>query len=276
MTSSPPIASVNGDAPPLAPDSFRAQRRLHDYPGLAQSFPTRLLLGVLFALVLGGFFVGVRVFRHLRATATVMHAGATVDYEYSGLNWLVGGQQIVTYSSPLAGFRTFMQANTTRDIQVSFKALPELLSVKVLELSGPDEASDSSLADLAPLKQLETLNLNRNGPDPRTGTVPKRYSDAALSHVGKLKSLRSLWLANNDITDVGLPAIEGLDQLEELDLDWTLVTDKSVPSLSRLKSLKVLRLGGTKVSPEACQQLMAKIPGLMISTEVPPDNPLRE
>jgi hypothetical protein len=54
------------------------------------------------------------------------------------------------------------------------------------------------------------------------------------------------------------------------------VTDKSVPSLVKLKSLKVLRLGGTKVSPAACQELMARIPGLMISTDVPPDNPLRE
>lgn len=274
MTTSPTTLTPSGEAS-LAPDSFRTQRKLHEAPGLSQSFPTRLLLGLLSALVLGGFFVGVRVFRHLKATAEVMHAGATVDYEYSGLNWLVGGQQIVNYSPYQRGLGLISESSP-KNWHESLKSLPELLSVKVLDLSGPDEASDSALSYLAPLKQLENLNLNRNGPDPRTGTVPTRYSDAALVHIGKLKALKSLWLDNNDITDAGIHAIEGLDQLEELDLDWTLVTDKSVSSLVKLKSLKVLRLGGTKVSPAASQELMAKIPGLTISTDVPPDNPLRD
>jgi hypothetical protein len=67
-------------------------------------------------------------------------------------------------------------------------------------------------------------------------------TDAGVAHLGRLKGLRRLKLANARLTDAGLAPLRELPDLEDLDLKDTQVTDRGVATLTAARpKLKVAR-----------------------------------
>lgn len=99
--------------------------------------------------------------------------------------------------------------------------------------------TDDSVQPLSELPRLETLDLQEN-----------HITDGALAHVGRIKTLRVLWVGcdsrNPAITDDGLIHLTKLKRLQGLDLAGTAVTDKGIAYLKGL-NLHWLRVQRTAV-----------------------------
>ena len=102
----------------------------------------------------------------------------------------------------------------------TLNALRLLPRLRVLHVSNTS-ITDAGIAELVHLHELEWLTLDTE------------LSDAALVHVGKLRSLHVLELSRAPITDSGLTELCGLRQLEELTLEETLVTSDGIARLRR-------------------------------------------
>lgn len=66
------------------------------------------------------------------------------------------------------------------------------------------------------------------------------------------------------VTDVGVAALRGMTNIEELDLTDTSVSDAAVGDLATLSRLKKLVLGGTQVSEAGIARLRQALPGCTI------------
>jgi Leucine Rich Repeat (LRR) protein len=73
-------------------------------------------------------------------------------------------------------------------------------------------------------------------------------TDAGLVHLQGLTELQELDLSGTQVTDAGLVHLEGLIQLESLDLLGTQVTDAGLVHLRGLTRIKSLNLGNTRVT----------------------------
>lgn len=96
-----------------------------------------------------------------------------------------------------------------------------------------DEALTSLMVLLADVPHLETLDLRNTS-----------VTDAGLMHIGKLKSLRILFLGYDrfvymgentspDISDAGLAHLKGLTNLKELFIQQTKVTEEGIEKLKK-------------------------------------------
>jgi len=65
-----------------------------------------------------------------------------------------------------------------------------------------------------------------------------------------MKHARVLRLTNTKITDATVSALDGLDQLESLDLYGTAVTPACLKVAERLPKLRHLYAGATKIQPD--------------------------
>jgi hypothetical protein len=73
-------------------------------------------------------------------------------------------------------------------------------------------------------------------------------TDPALVHLQGLSQLQLLELTGTQVTDAGLMHLQGLSQLQRLFLDNTQVTDAGLVHLQGLSQLQTLWLGSTKVT----------------------------
>lgn len=120
--------------------------------------------------------------------------------------------------------------------------LPGLRAVVVI--ADPDSRlTNRGLAPLIALPDLELLSL--------TGG---RISDPALEFVGQLPKLRTLVL-HADITDAGLDLLDGLNQLEQIDLSQTRITDVGAAGLARHPQLRTVILNGTAITNTALETI---------------------
>ncbi len=117
-----------------------------------------------------------------------------------------------------------------------FVYLVDMKDLRVLDV-GNIPASDSDLAALGKLNQLESLRLG--GPN---------ITDAGLTHLRGL-DLRKLSLWKCQISPRGLAQAEGLSQLESLLLDDLRVDD--LQPLQALKRLERLRILNTQLTDES-------------------------
>ncbi|HXY34650.1 MAG TPA: protein kinase [Planctomycetaceae bacterium] len=95
--------------------------------------------------------------------------------------------------------------------------------------------TDSGLAHLSRCVNLEELNVAFGS---------QKVSDASMRHIGTMRRLKKLWLGGNPVTNAGLVYLEGLTQLESLDLGGTRVHGPGLEHLRSLVALKDLQLGG--------------------------------
>ena len=118
--------------------------------------------------------------------------------------------------------------------------LPDLPSLKNLNLVGEQQVNDENLKFVGRLRHLRHLGL--------LGGVD--VTDAGISHLAKLENLSSLMctsgaLTDSLLTDSSLHAIAGLSSLERLFLQGYKFTDSGVQELSALQNLNGLQISGT-------------------------------
>jgi hypothetical protein len=95
----------------------------------------------------------------------------------------------------------------------------------------------------------------------RLPAEPPSVSDAGLSQLRRLTSLRRVILNSTDVTDAGLVHLEGLTGIEELDLSATKVTDAGLAHLNGLTGLRYLFFNDTRVTDAGLAHL-SRLTGL--------------
>ncbi len=140
-----------------------------------------------------------------------------------------------THTKP---FKLDLSHNSNSDVELNYivENFPNIVEIDATQ--GFFVLGDSSLAIIARLKHLHTLNLT-------TGVGGSLITDVGLAHLAHLTKLKNLNLSGNDrITHIGLAYLAGLPNLTDLNLtDCTLIDDAGVAALAGLaKTLKGLNL----------------------------------
>jgi hypothetical protein len=91
-----------------------------------------------------------------------------------------------------------------------------------------------------------------------TGWAKKDYSV-----LQQCTDVVQLYLANPDVTDETLHYLEGMSQLQLLDLDNTKVSDEGLATIARLPALRKLRLRNTAVTEAGFRKHLQPLPNLM-------------
>jgi Leucine-rich repeat (LRR) protein len=107
-----------------------------------------------------------------------------------------------------------------------------------------DEVSQAALSDLGRLTSLRHLNLDETHID-----------DAGLAHLESLTRLEVLLLRHTQITDAGLAHLSGLKQLKALALSGTRITDAGLAHLEGLTHLQYLDLEDTRIGDAGLERL---------------------
>jgi Leucine-rich repeat (LRR) protein len=75
-----------------------------------------------------------------------------------------------------------------------------------------------------------------------------------------------LYLEGTKVTDAGLVHLEGLNQLEAVNLNNTKVTDVGIEHLHGLTKLRFLWISGTQVTNAGREKLRSALPNCNINT----------
>jgi len=89
-------------------------------------------------------------------------------------------------------------------------------------------------------------------------------TDATLTHLKGLTSVRMLCLDRTEVTDAGLVHLKGISSLESIELNRTRVSDAGLAHLKGLSRLKLLYLDRTSVTGEGADELQRAMPGLTV------------
>ncbi len=88
----------------------------------------------------------------------------------------------------------------------------------------------------------------------------------ACNEFRHLTEMKDLIVSRQPISDYGLEALIGNDQIQRLDLSGTNVTDECIETLVQLKGLQVVDLSETKVSQSGLKQLHEDRPDIRVET----------
>ena len=140
---------------------------------------------------------------------------------------------------------------------ISDVSMPEITTMKelrclILKKTAFEKLkiTDTGLADLPQLEQLEVLSLYGN-----------RVTDEGMQSLAKVTTLRVLDLSLVGISDNGVTTLAPLQQLEELYLLYNtgfagpLLSDRSVATIAEFKQLKQLSLVGSKITNTSVESL---------------------
>ena len=110
--------------------------------------------------------------------------------------------------------------------------------------------TDEGLQTLAELPELEHLKLYRHS-----------FSDAGLAHLKRATKLKTLLIGSgtSGVTDAGLASLQGLTDLEELDVSGSMVTDAGLDGLRGLTKLKDVGVNGTSVTKEGLKHFRDRV-----------------
>lgn len=144
---------------------------------------------------------------------------------------------------------------------ITDSALASLAScgqLQELDLSEISTLTDAGMSSLAAIKSLKKLNLWR-----------VQISDTGALALAPLVNLQWLNLDNTKLSDAGLPVLKEMTQLTFLHLGSTQITEAGAPALFHLKSLKDLKITRTALaaSEAAVAALRKELPGTAIQTE---------
>jgi Leucine Rich Repeat (LRR) protein len=127
------------------------------------------------------------------------------------------------------------------------------------KLGGHLELKDADYRYLRGLPALETLKFPENN-----------LGDEALAQIGQIKTLKSLMLMENKITNGGLKHLSGLPALTQLDLRWNKqLDDTCLPHLVKLTGLKELNVFQTQISAEGVKKLEKALPNCKVINTKP-------
>lgn len=185
------------------------------------------------------------------AVAEVTGAGGFVIYDWQWVNgeyrperslrwprWLVQYAGVDYFSNVV---KVGLTARAS-DSQLMY--IGRLRRLRELDIDGSSAVTDSGMAHLSRLVELEHLNVSNSS-----------IGDAGLAHMKGLVHLKQLWLGNTKVSDAGIAHLEGLSSLESLLLTKTAVGDAGLAHLRRLKDLRELRLGWTRVTDAGMRHL---------------------
>ncbi len=128
--------------------------------------------------------------------------------------------------------------------------------LKNLSVSESEGFTSAGLGHLGKLEELNGLIIRREG-NPKDGPPLAE----GLKHLVKLKSLSSLNLTGQHVTDEGLASIGKLPALATLELSGALLTDAGLNHLVGMKHLTRLILHGpTGITPKGFAEFRAKMP----------------
>lgn len=102
-------------------------------------------------------------------------------------------------------------------------------------------ATEDAVAALGDCPTLETADLN-------IGSEFPVVTDAGLTGLAKLKSLKTLTCQRGKITAAGLKALDGSTTLVELNLTGCPLDDSAAPHLAKLTNLTMLNVSVTKLT----------------------------
>jgi hypothetical protein len=157
------------------------------------------------------------------------------------------------------------------------RLVPELETLQLEKT----KISDAGLAHLAPLKSLRFLSLEQCEQITGVGlksvgeaapladlrlTGCSNVGDAAMEHIGRIRSLTHLFLSGTAVGDAGLARLSTLENLEYLQIEnCPNVTDEGLTQLSQLPRLQTLFVGGCPhVTDEGVARLQAARPNFRI------------
>ena len=129
-----------------------------------------------------------------------------------------------------------------------------------LEVSFLQQVDKFGAATLAPLKDLKSLvSLNLRA---------QPVTDELAAQIAPLGSLTRLHLEKTKLTDAGLAQLKGLKDLEYLNLYETQITDAGLAHLKSLTKLKHLYVWQTKVTKDGANKLKADLKGCDVNVGV--------
>lgn len=153
--------------------------------------------------------------------------------------------------------------------------------VIAISLHGIRKISDKDLARIAPLSNLQVLDLyNTNITDAGLEWIGRLHhlqrlsvhntaiTDAGIRHLSSLKDLVALNLSKTQISDRGLVHLLGLKKLLWLQLRETAVTDAGVQQLRQLTALQELYLDPINISKKAIEDLKTSLPECNINPDL--------
>ena len=161
--------------------------------------------------------------------------------------------------------------------------LDNLLALDLYRLS----ISSTGLANLAKMKELQTLNLGESSivdADLAYLSMSKlhelkslnlgmtKIGDIGIHRLNALRKLEVLNLAETKISDRGLEAIGKVESLQFLNLNANKITDSGLANLGKLKNLEALYLAGTQIGDGGLKQIaefvnlrLLNVPGTTVS-----------
>lgn len=113
--------------------------------------------------------------------------------------------------------------------------LARLVHLESLEINRTEKIRGPGLAHLAKLPRLTQLDLSDGLPD------------AAVAQLAPLKALKKLSLDRTGLADAGMAALRGMTALKDLSLGETKVTDAGLAALKGMVELERLSLGNVAV-----------------------------
>jgi Leucine-rich repeat (LRR) protein len=119
---------------------------------------------------------------------------------------------------------------------------------------GFTDFGDAGVPQLAKLPKLEFLGVDNT-----------KITDAALTDIGRIRSLKILHLRKNNLTGPALKPLAGLAKLEQLDISQLPISDADLTPLKTLKNLDLLNLDHTRVTLEGVVAFAAALPDLEVS-----------
>jgi Leucine-rich repeat (LRR) protein len=136
----------------------------------------------------------------------------------------------------------------TDDGLVNLRALSQLRhlwlsGIRSEDLLSKDQGGGLSRPSVARLRALQN-----------SGERP-HITDAGLKHLEGLKNLETLDLFASQVTDAGLRQLQGLQNLKSLSLGHSPITDAGIKDLADFNRLESLNLAGTNVTDEGLLEL---------------------
>lgn len=108
------------------------------------------------------------------------------------------------------------------------------------------------------LKLVPRSQLPTDGLILRTASAPQRCDDAALQKLAPVAALIvDAELARTKVTDAGLRALAGFENLRTLDLTRTAITSQGLAEVAKLKQLEAINLTETAIDDEGVARLKA-------------------
>jgi Leucine Rich repeat len=163
------------------------------------------------------------------------------------------------------GFRDLANLQQLENLDLSFdpisdegmKAIAAFRQLKVLNILGA-KITDVGMREVAKLDQLQELGASGML---LNGVGKNEPTDIAIKELGRLKQLRKLDLSNTQVGDLAMAEFGKLDQLQEL-IAGHQVTDAGVNAVAGLNQLQVLALLNNHTVTVACIPTLKGLPAL--------------